>query len=195
MTAKTFAMTPLDLTIDQFQRIVAVQQVPGISDADVKVNVVAIALDKTPDEVKKMKLREVAAIYKAMTDFAFEQLPYKETIRIGRHYYRMTLFADQLKAGQLLELFEYDMTNEAQVVQNMHKILATLSRRCRVWKLLPEAYDGTAHAKRAEAMLQMTLRDAWGIVGFFLSLSEPLLMALATYSNKTTKTMGKASSR
>ena len=188
-------MNPLDLTIDQFQRIIAVEQVPGISDADLKVSVVSIVLNKTPDEVKQMSLYDVGRVYKSVQDFGFPELPYKQKIQIGKDYYHFDLYADKLKAGQLVELFEYNMNDQNEVVQNMHKILASISRKCRVWRFLSEKYNGATHDKRAEAMKQMTLRDAYGIVGFFLRISQPLLNALATYSSKTKTTTAKGLSR
>jgi hypothetical protein len=184
-------MNPLDLTIDQFQRIISVQQIPQ-TPAELKVAVVAIALNETTDKVKQMPMSRVNDIYRPIAHFKLPELRFKETLRIGKDYYRMSLYADTIKTGQLLELFSYETADEARVIQDLHKILATLARRCRLYKWFPEKYNGATHAERAELFrTKATLRDAWSVVGFFLLLSQPLLSVMSSSLQTKTKTAGK----
>ena len=68
--------------------------------------------------------------------------------------------------------FIEDMTSELAVIDNLHLILATLSRECRVWKWWPMAYDGKGHKERAEVMRQMVVADVWGYAAFFCSFQS-----------------------
>lgn len=185
-------MNPYDLTIDQFQRIVALQAIPQ-KELKLKLAVAAVVLDKPLDEVKKLPISKVNDIYRPIKSFQLGEVNFKTRLKIDGQWYAMTLYTDQLKAGQLLELYSYNMTDEMQVVQDLHKILATLARKCRYGKWFPEKYDGGTHAQRAEVFrTKATLRDAWAVVGFFLLLSRPLLQAITTsLTQDTEKTTGK----
>lgn len=178
-------MNPLDLTIDQFQRIVALQSIPQTS-AELKTAVVAVVLNEPIEKVKSLPMSKVNDIYRPIAEFKLPELRYKETLRIGGKWYRMSLYADTIKAGQLLELFSYDTTDEVKVIQDLHKVLATLARECRFYKWLPEKYSGGKHSERAELFrTNATLRDAWSVVGFFLLLSQPLLSVMSSSLSKT----------
>lgn len=165
------------ITVDQFQRIVSIEANTIYTASDKKIGVVAV-LDNLPiEQVKKMTIAEVNKRYGEINaaSKALPTLAAKRFARIGRKWYRFEWFIDEISAGQLVELYSYDMTSEQGVIENLHLILATLSRECRVWKWWPKAYNGKGHKQRAEAMLQMNMGDVWGYAAFFLQLSDPLL--------------------
>jgi hypothetical protein len=179
------------LSVSQFQRIVSIEASTIYSIADKKVGVVAIADNVAINEVMQRSVLEVNKRYDAIQQ-ASQELPSlqaKRTIRVGAKWYRFEWFIDEITAGQLVELFSYDMTSDATVIENLHLILATLSRECRFGKYWPKAYDGKGHSKRAEVMRQMMMGDVWGYAAFFLQLSEPLLMIMQKSLTAQTKNL------
>ena len=183
------------LTVDQFQRIVSIEGNQIYTAADKKVGVVAVADSVPIAEVMQRSVAEVNKRYVAIQR-ASELLPSlqaKRTVRIGAKWYRFEWFIDEITAGQLVELFSYDMTNETTVIENLHLILATLSRECRFGKYWPKAYDGKGHKQRALVMKQMMMADVWGYAAFFLQLSEPLLTIMRrSLTERSKRTTAKA---
>jgi hypothetical protein len=98
------------------------------------------------------------------------------------------VFTDELTAGQLIDLMEMNTTDERQLVQNLHRIMATLCRESAFLGWFPKKYDGASHAKRAELMKKHAkIGDVWGVVSFFLLSSESYLKILSDYSRHLTK--------
>jgi hypothetical protein len=123
---------------------------------------------------------------------ALSMLPAKRVVRIGGKRYRMEWFIDQMSAGQMMELLNYQLTSDREVVANLHLLLASLTREV-TWYGKTLAYDGGKHAKRAEAMKKAKMADVWGFACFFLRHSEPLLKIMQTYFVEAKKkTAGKA---
>ena len=165
------------ITVDQFQRIVSIEANAIYTTSDKKIGVIAV-LDGIPiEQVKKMTIAEVNKRYGEINaaSKSLSSLTAKRHAKVAGKWYQFEWFIDEISAGQLVELYSYDMTSEQGVIDNLHLILATLSRECKVWKWWPKAYDGKGHKQRAEAMLQMNMGDVWGYAAFFLQLSEPLL--------------------
>ena len=184
------------ITVDQFQRIVSIEANSIYTTSDKKIGVIAV-LDGIPiEQVKKLTIAEVNKRYGEINaaSKALPTLAAKRFAHIGRKWYRFEWFIDEISAGQLVELYSYDMTSEQGVIDNLHLILATLSRECRVWKWWPKAYDGKGHKQRAEVMTQMKMGDVWGYAAFFLQLSEPLLtiMRRSLTDQEMTRTTAKA---
>jgi len=165
------------ITVDQFQRIVSIEANAIYTTSDKKIGVIAV-LDGIPiEQVKKMTIAEVNKRYGEINaaSKSLSSLAAKRHAQVAGKWYQFEWFIDEISAGQLVELYSYDMSSEQGVIDNLHLILATLSRECRVWKWCSKAYDGKGHKQRAEAMLQMNMGDVWGYAAFFLQLSEPLL--------------------
>jgi hypothetical protein len=79
-------------------------------------------------------------------------------------------------------------TDERQLVQNLHRIMATLCREAGWFGWFPKKYDGSAHADRAELLkTHAKVGDVWGVVSFFLLSSESYLQILSDYSAHLTK--------
>ena len=158
------------ITVDELQRISSIENNSIYTASDKKVGVVAVVDGVGIAEVMHRTIAQVNKRY-AEIQQASQQLPSlqaKRTIRVGAKYYRFEWFIDEITAGQLVELFSYDMTSELAVIDNLHLILATLSRECRMWKWWPKAYDGKGHKKRAGAMRHMVVADVWGYAAFWL---------------------------
>jgi hypothetical protein len=99
------------------------------------------------------------------------------------------VFTDELTAGQLIDLMDMNTTDERQLVQNLHRIMATLCREAGFMGWFPKKYDGAGHANRAELLkANAKIGDVWGVVSFFLLSSESYLKILSDYSKHLTKT-------
>ena len=178
------------LTIDQFQRIAAIEM--GADQHANKVAIYAIMHGATFDQASAMPYSEINKSYKQIED-ALKELPalrFKQRIRVSGKNYKLMLYTDTLSAGQLLEILSYPMQTEYDVIQSLHQIMASLARESKWYKLMP--YDGAAHKERAEAFKSATMGDVWGAVSFFLMASEGYLLIMQKYSEaKQTKTMDK----
>jgi hypothetical protein len=177
------------LTIDQFQRITAIEMTA--EGAEKQVAVYAVVNNLTLAEAKKISIGTIAPAYKRI-EAELKDIPklrYKHHMKIGKQQYRLSLYTDKLSAGQLLEIMSYNMTNEYEVVQSLHLIMASLTRERKWFRTLP--YDGANHAKRAELMKQATMGDVWGAVSFFLMASEGYMQIMQKYSEANLKTMVK----
>ena len=177
------------LTIDQFQRITAIEMTA--EGAEKQVAVYAVVNNLTLAEAKKISIGTIAPAYKRI-EAELKDIPklrYKHHLKIGKQRYRLSLYTDKLTAGQLLEIMSYNMTNEYEVVQSLHLIMASLTRERKWFRTLP--YDGANHAKRAELMKQATMGDVWGAVSFFLMASEGFMQIMQKYSEANLKTMAK----
>ena len=178
------------LTIDQFQRIAAIEIAadPHIK----KVAIYAVINNLSFDESEKVGFSEINKAYSEI-ESALKKLPalkFKERVKVCGKNYKLMLYTDSLKAGQLLEILSYPMDTEYQVVQSLHQIMATLAREKTWSKLLP--YDGAAHAKRSEDFKSATMGDVWGAASFFLMASESYLLIMQKYSEAKKKTTDKA---
>ena len=179
------------ITVDQFQRLVSIEANSIYTTSDKKIGVVAV-IDNVPiEQVKKMTIAEVNKRYAEINaaSKSLSTLAAKRHTKVAGKWYQFEWFIDEISAGQLVELYSYDMTSEQGVIDNLHLILATLSRECRVWKWWPKVYDGKGHKQRAEAMLQMNMGDVWGYAAFFLQPSEPLLTIMRKYLTEQERKM------
>jgi hypothetical protein len=180
-----------DLTIDQFQRIAALEFSPALNDADKRVGVVAIVEGVEVAIVRDMPATALTKRYKAIVK-EWNELPalaYKRKFKAGGKWWIPTVFTDELTAGQLIDLMDMNTTDERQLVQNLHRIMATLCREAGWFGWFPKKYDGAGHADRAELLkANAKIGDVWGVVSFFLLSSESYLKILSDYSRHLTKT-------
>ena len=179
-----------DLTIDQFQRIAALELSPALNDADKRLGVVAIVEGVDVAIVRDMPAASLTKRYKEIIK-EWNELPalaYKRKFKAGGKWWIPTVFTDELTAGQLIDLMEMNTTDERQLVQNLHRIMATLCREAAWLGWFPKKYDGASHAERAELMKKHAkIGDVWGVVSFFLLSSESYLQILSDYSKHLTK--------
>lgn len=183
-------MTVLDLTIDQFQRLYAIESNGILSPQDKRIAACAIVLGVTLDEVSAMPLKTIADCYKAIQhDMAkMPELRIKQTCKAGSKKYRLTLRTDKLKTGQFIDMTFFNFQDENLVVQNLHKVMATLSREL-TWYGKQKPYDAESHAARSEEFrLNARMSDVWGAASFFLLNSEALLAISQSYLARLTKT-------
>ena len=180
-----------DLTIDQFQRIAALELSPALNDADKRLGVVAIVEGVDVAIVRDMPAASLTKRYKAIIK-EWNELPalaYKRKFKAAGKWWIPTVFTDELTAGQLIDLMEMNTTDERQLVQNLHRIMATLCREAGWFGWFAKKYDGSAHADRAELLKNHAkVGDVWGVVSFFLLSSESYLKILSDYSAHLTKT-------
>ena len=174
-----------DLTIDQFQRIGALEFSPVLSDYDKRLGVISVVDGVDVAIVRDMPAKALLKRYRAIVSEwnALPALGYKRKFKAGGKWWIPTVFTDELTAGQLIELLEYKTTDERQLLQDLHRIMATLSKEGGLFGFFPKKYDGSAHAERAELFKKHAkVGDVWGTVSFFLLSSEGYLQALTDYS-------------
>ena len=174
-----------DLTIDQFQRLAAIELSPALNDFDKRLAVVAIADSIEIAKAKEMSATSLSKRYKEIVK-EWNELPalaYKRKFKAGGKWWIPTVFTDELTAGQLVELMDIKTNDERLLVQNLHRIMASLSREGGLFGFFPKKYDGSAHAERAELFKKhATMGDVWGTISFFLLNSESYLQILTDYS-------------
>ena len=168
------------LTVAQFQELTAID--PDMGALRKKVNTVCIVDGVEQSAVERWTIEELNARAAKIDEEcgALSMLPAKRVVRIGTKRYRMEWFIDQMSAGQMMELLNYQLTSDREVVANLHLLLASLTREV-TWYGKTLAYDGGKHAERAEAMKKAKMADVWGFACFFLRHSEPLLKIMQTY--------------
>jgi len=174
-----------DLTIDQFQRIGAIEFSSVLGDYDKRIGVVSIVEGVDVSLVREMPAKAVLKRYKAIVSEwnALPALGYKRKFKAGGKWWIPTVFTDELTAGQLIELMDINTTDEKQLLQNLHRIMASLSREGGFMGWFPKKYDGAADAERAEFFKKHArVGDFWGVVCFFLLSSESYLKVLSGYS-------------
>jgi hypothetical protein len=185
-----------DLTIDQFQRLAAIELSPALNDFDKRLAVVSIADGIEIAKAKEMPATSLSKRYKEIVK-EWNELPalaYKRKFKAKGKWWIPTVFTDELTAGQLIELMDIKTNDERLLVQNLHRIMASLCRDGGLFGWFPEKYDGASHAERAEIMkYHATVGDVWGVVSFFLLSSESYLQILSDYS-KTLMTTAQSSS-
>jgi hypothetical protein len=119
-----------DLTIDQFQRIAALEFSPVLTDYDKRAGVVAIVEGVDVSLVREMPAKGLTKRYKTIIA-EWNELPtlaYRRRFKAGGKWWIPTVFTDELTAGQLIDLMDTDTTDEKKLVQNLHRIMATLCR-------------------------------------------------------------------
>ena len=173
--------TPLtNLTISQFQRIYAIMMEDVRSDTDKQLGVVAIVDDIPIDQARQMTVLTLAAKYRSIND-AWNKLPdmkWHRRFRCGGKWWYPTLFTDELTAGQMIDLMAIGATDEPTIVQNLHRIMATLCREGGWVTHWRKEYDGSKHQERADLFLEeATIGDVWGAAAFFLTTGERFFQA------------------
>lgn len=165
------------LTLKQFQRIAQIEANDDLTEYYKIVSIAAVARKMKFEDAEKIPFEECKKIYAALPISIKElnDVRYDPFIRIGRDWYRMETNFNKLSAGQLIELLNYEMSNDDEIVKEMHNILATLSRRCRFYKWFPEKYNADQHQKRAKKFLNVDVKTVFGYTGFFLIFLEILL--------------------
>lgn len=164
-----------DLTIQQFQSLAAIELSTVFSLHEKRIGVVAVMEGKTPDDVMKLKVSEITRKYKTIVD-QWNWLPEMHPIskfKAGNRWYFVSREIDKMTAAQLIELMSYDVKSELRMVEDLHLILASMSRRCRWFRWAAEPYDGTGHAARAEYLRKNAkIGYIWGAISFFLLTSQ-----------------------
>lgn len=189
-------MNVLDLTIDQFQRLYSIESNSLLSLPEKRIGACAIVLGKTTEEIKALPHKTTSDTYKAIQHglAKMPELKMKHTATINGKRYKFTFRTDKLKTGQFIDMTFFDFKDENLTVQNLHKVMATLSREM-TWYGTQKPYDATTHAERAEAFrLHGKIADVWGVASFFLLASESLYKISQSYLQRiaTKATMDKA---
>lgn len=184
------------LTIDQFQRLYQIESSRVLPLGQKKAAAIAIVHNKSTDEVAAMKVTEINRLYKQIEkDLAgMPNMKVKRNIKAGDKRYRLTMYTDGLKGGQLIDFLMFNFKDEREVVQNLHRVMATLSCE-RKW-FWTKKYSAKDHTERAEHLrLNAKIGDVWGLCSFFLLDSKSYLKIMQNYLQHLTmsQTTDKAS--
>jgi len=165
------------ITLKQFQRISEIHANEELTEYYKIISAVAVAKNIPFDEVCKMPYERVRELHsKIETKFNnLQNVAYNSIIRAGGIYYQMETDFSKLSAGQLIELLNYDVSNDREIVRQMPAILATLSRRCRFYKWRPETYNAQTHSVRARHFEGVDIQIITAYMSFFLVFLQVLL--------------------
>ncbi len=100
-----------DLTIDQFQRIAALEFSPVLTDYDKRAGVVAIVEGVDVSLVREMPAKGLTKRYKTIIA-EWNELPtlaYRRRFKAGGKWWIPTVFTDELTAGQLRTAIEAEL--------------------------------------------------------------------------------------
>jgi hypothetical protein len=129
-----------DLTIDQFQRIAALEFSPVLTDYDKRAGVVAIVEGVDISLVREMPAKGLTKRYKTIIA-EWNELPtlaYRRRFKAGGKWWIPTVFTDELTAGQLIDLMDTDTTDEKKLVPKPAPHHGDLVQGGWVPRLLPE---------------------------------------------------------
>ncbi len=174
-------MSLAKLTVDQYQRLYAVQRSEN-TDLDKSIQSVAIITGKTPTEVEAMdfhefktKAKEIAVLFSGPIE---QRMPHRYVKLVGKKYKVMTDIRD-LSAGQYIDLQHFLAGN---MIENLHQIFACL--------LIPEKffgkgkYDGKNHEIISNSVLDLPFIEVHSTCVFFLKFWNGSIKAIQDYLNK-----------
>lgn len=179
------------LTIRQLQKINSIEKNENITnyykvisiDAIVNGNTFAISEKKTYSECQKT-CEKVKTYIQTLSD-----APFSKYIKTKNGWYLMETDFNKLSAGQLIELLEYDLSDADATIENMAKVLSTLSRKCKFGKFFPEKYNADNYKKRVGYFEEVDIRVAFGYTNFFLIFTEILSQTLENALEKEMNTI------
>ena len=182
-----------NLTIAKFQSIAAVELSDVFTQHEKRIGVLAAYHGIEVDAVLAWPIAKVVKVYRELIEEWnwLPELQPRAKFKAGGKWYIGAKFVNELTAGQMIELMSYNVKDEQAMVQNLHLILASLTRECKYLRWAAEPYNGANHAKRA-AHLQKhaTVGDIWGLISFFLLITTELSSSLAASSGQQLKAKG-----
>ena len=166
------------ITVKQFQELYFISE-KWENDIDKSIKLVGVITGKTPDEVEAMKVgpfnRLCSKIQKQFELLGRDWMQSKprKFVRIGKRLYRLHYDIERMKAGQYVD----GMGFSKELVQNLHKILATMAEPVN-WR--GKAYK-LEHADIAADMEEMNFEVAYHAAVFFYLLYQQSMVVTRPY--------------
>lgn len=166
------------ITVKQFQELYFISE-KWENDIDKSIKLVGVITGKTPDEVEAMKVgpfnRLCSKIQKQFELLGRDWMQSKprKFVRIGKRLYRLHYDIERMKAGQYVD----GMGFSKELVQNLHKILATMAEPVN-WR--GKAYK-LEHADIAADMEEMNFDVAYHAAVFFYLLYQQSMVVTRPY--------------
>jgi muconolactone delta-isomerase len=168
------------VTIGKFQELYAISQL-GCDELDKSILFVQTLTGKTEAEVLAMstkKFNKVCA--KVRRVFDFDPGEPKQLLRAGRRRYMINY--DLFKVtGRYVEVSTFSQ----DIIPNLHKIMASITQRCRwSWKkfrIVPIPYDAKKHEQYADDMLDADFEHAYNSAVFFWAVYARSMKTLHPY--------------
>ena len=174
-----------DLTIEKFQTLAAIELSTAFEQHEKRIAVLSAFYEIDVDEVLSWPVSQVVATYRTLIDQWnwLPELAPRIKFRAGNKWFVGAKEINQMTAGQLIELMSYNVKDETLMVENLHLIMASLCRECKYLRWAPEPYNGKGHASRAEYLRKnATIGDVWGLISFFLLISNELSKTTLEFS-------------
>jgi hypothetical protein len=181
-------MKPIsELTIFEYQNAYSIEANRRASATQKKVELVEYFFNVDGMKLPITEVNKKYAQIKASIETA-KSARSKSHIFVGGGWYKVDYLYDGLTAGQLIDVMALDLSTEGSVCNNMHKVMAALTRKCRWYKFGVEAYNADGFQARATKMLYCCkMADVFGVVAFFLSVSESWSKNTEIYLNNQSR--------
>jgi hypothetical protein len=178
------------MTIEKFQVLAAIELSEIFDSNEKRIGVVSAYSGKSVDQIMAWPVTKIIKEYKKIIEQWnwLPELQPKAKFQAGNRWYVGAKYINEMTAAQLIEIMSYDTKNERLMIENLHMILASLTRECKYYRWAPEPYSGANHAARAEQMRKhATIGDIWGLISFFLWITTELSGNLMEYLEQKLK--------
>jgi len=140
-----------------------------------------LAPNKSPEDYGLMTLNKLYAQIEAQFKELREAKPVY-WVRIGLTWYQVDVFYRELSAGQYIDLMAINGKDDADLADNLDRIMAILCRKCRFLWFLPEKYNTKTFDSRRELFRnECRIKEVMGVVNFFLRSWEESSSHIATF--------------
>jgi len=172
-----------DITLEQAQKVLLIDQNPDIEDFPKMVHSVAIMTGRTAQEIAEVHLVDLEHIYNrifSMIEGGGIEAPLRRHINyLGREYAFIEDVRD-METGAFVDIDQ--MTKGEKYAENLHKIMAILYRpvdakignRYRLKSYVKE-HSKDREERQAVFLKHMTLDVVRGSAGFFLAVMQKCL--------------------
>lgn len=174
-----------DITLDQYQRFVDVQEKHKDADEFVLQKMVSIFLNLTMLQVLDIKVLHINRIAEALSDSFKEQPKFKNRFTLNGVEYGFIPNLEDISLGEFV-----DLETNLQDVQSLHRAMAVMYRPIENKysdKYKIEKYEGTG--KYCDVMKEAPLDVVFGAMVFFWTLANELLRASLDYLREEARVM------
>lgn len=178
------AYTWEDVSVFQYQQLMALYSESGNSELDILVRTVSIVTGMTEHEVDSLPFERLNEFGKAMSFTATKVEPRAvHHITAGGNRYRFIYDVRQMPAARYIESSVYS----ADTLGNLHRIAASMAipQHRTLWGVGPWAdapYNAARHAEYAQDMLSAPITAVLGSVLFFCEVYLRLMWSLPAFS-------------
>ena len=170
-----------DITLEQFQRFIALDKVDGITERDVAIEKLKIFIGFTDKQIDGMSQSDFDKLSKQIDEALNKPSVFKERFEMNDVAFGFHPNLDRMTTAEYVDLMNYNSEPET-----LHKLMAILFRPIASKDMLGnytiEKYNGSD--EYAEIMKQTPLSIVNGALVFFLNLSRELQINILKYSSQ-----------